>query len=420
MDEALKNEPKRLDLDNQPKSEGPYKDMGELRRPDDEACGFDILENFERFNQANDIYTRGQWDPRIRSEKVLNWFRGMFTPGLGAKKSDGYTVKDFALRNAGWMSTNIIIQRTRKDDRADGFLDSIEEFAPPYKDKYKVESPQEMADEIKHVCKIFGADAAGITAYDPRWHYTNSFSAKMMVEKEYGIPDDLPNVIVVLTEMSYEAVRSYPSATAGVAVGNGYSHDCNMTLTIASYIQNLGYRAVATVNDTSQGIPYAIQAGLGEYARSGLLIHPEFGPRTRIGRIHTDLPLTHDKPINFGVRDFCEVCNRCSDNCPPGAIPEGPPQEEIISQSNIVGIRKWTVEAEKCFKFWVNQGTECGVCMRICPYNKGRDTALARTYYNLWKKLANSPFRKLALWLDIKLGYGTRLKPKEWWARRRL
>ena len=220
--------------------------------------------------------------------------------------------------------------------------------------------------------------------------------------------------------MSYESVRAYPSATAGVAVGNGYSHDCNMTLTIASYIQNLGYRAVATVNDTSQGIPYAIQAGLGEYARSGLLIHPEFGPRTRIGRIHTDLPLDHDEPINFGVRDFCEVCNRCSDNCPPGAIPEGPPQEEIISQSNIVGIRKWTVEAEKCFKFWVNQGTECGVCMRICPYNKGRETALARLYYDLWKKLANSPLRKLALWLDIKLGYGKRLKPKDWWAQRRL
>jgi epoxyqueuosine reductase QueG len=101
-----------------------------------------------------------------------------------------------------------------------------------------------------------------------------------------------------------------------------------------------------------------------------LLINPKFGPRMRIGRIHTDLPLNHDKPIRFGVREFCEICRRCSDGCPPKAIPAGPPREEIINQSNIVGIRKWTVDAEKCFQFWVNQGTECGICMRDCPYNK--------------------------------------------------
>ena len=90
MNQYPSNEPVRLTQENQPSSEGPYSDIGELHRDDDEFCGIEILENFERFNQANDIYTRGQWDSRIRSEKVLDWFKGMFRPGIGVKKSEGY------------------------------------------------------------------------------------------------------------------------------------------------------------------------------------------------------------------------------------------------------------------------------------------------------------------------------------------
>ena len=88
LSQVLRNDPVRLTLDNQPSSEGRYGDIGELHRDDDGICGIEILENFERFNQANDIYTRGQWDPRIRSEKVINWFKGMFTPGMRTKETD--------------------------------------------------------------------------------------------------------------------------------------------------------------------------------------------------------------------------------------------------------------------------------------------------------------------------------------------
>ena len=415
LDQIPKNDSIRLTLDNQPSKEGKYSDIGEAHREDDEFCGFEILDNFERFNQSNDIYTRGQWDSQIRSDKVLNWFRGMFTPGIGVKKSEGYSARDFALKNAGWMATNLIIQRNRDADRTDGFLDYIKEFCPPAQEKMEIESVEQMTAEVKHACRTFGASDVGITAYDPRWHYTKNFSAKTLTEKDYGIPEDLPNVIVVLTEMDHDAIRTYPSATAGVAVGAGYSQDCAMTLSIATFIQNMGYRAIASVNDTSQAIPYAIQAGLGEYARNGLLIHPKIGPRARIGRIHTDLPLDHDKPIQFGVREFCQVCRRCSDSCPPKAIPDGSPQDKIINQSNFVGIRKWTVDAEKCFKFWVNQGTECGICIRECPYNKDPANHLIRLYHQMWLKLAASPFKKLALWLDIKLGFGTRLRPNVYW-----
>ena len=341
-----------LGPDVQPRGEGPYKNIGSLKHPKDEACGFDITEQFERFNQANDIYTRGQWDPRIRSEKVINWFKGMFTPGIGARAASGYTIRDFALRNAGWMGANLTIQRSLAQGRVDGFLDHIRPYSPPNPNKVAIGTASEMTEEIKRVSRLFGADGVGVTAYDPRWHYTNSFSTKELCEKPYAIPGDLPNVIVIVTSMHYDAIQSYPSATAGVAVGHGYSRDCELVQTIATYILNLGYRAIACVNDTSQAIPYAIQAGLGEYGRNGLLITKDFGPRVRIGRIHTDLPLDHDQPLRFGVREFCDTtCRRCAEACPPQAISYGDPTDEVPNQSVTVGIRKWQVDPEKCFRF---------------------------------------------------------------------
>ena len=60
--------PERLTIDHQPVTEGPYRLKGQHRRPDDAACGFEVTEDFERFHQANDIYSRAQWDSRIRSE----------------------------------------------------------------------------------------------------------------------------------------------------------------------------------------------------------------------------------------------------------------------------------------------------------------------------------------------------------------
>jgi reductive dehalogenase len=408
----------RLTIENQPKTEGPYRLKGEVRQPLDAECGFEVLDDFERFHQANDIYSRAQWDERVRSKKAIDWFKGMFVPGLGVRKAEGYGVKDFALRNAGWMGTNLVIQRSLDRDRVDAFGDYIQPFSAPNPQRIEVGDPAEMAEEIKRVCRLFGADGVGIAAYDPRWHFTNNFSIKTLTEKPYGIPEDLPNVIVIVTSMHYDAVRCYPSATAGVAVGHGYTKDCELVQTIATYILNLGYRAVASVNDTSQAIPYAVQAGLGEYGRNGLLITKDFGPRVRIGRIHTDLPLARDKPIGFGVRAFCDTtCRRCAESCPPKAISHGAPTETVPTQSQTKGIRKWQVNPERCFKFWANQGTECGICMRVCPYNKDISRWWQRLYYRFWQRLAASPLKRAALWLDVTLGYGKRMKPGEYWRR---
>ena len=202
-----------------------------------------------------------------------------------------------------------------------------------------------------------------------------------------------------------------PSALSGTATGVGYSHDTLVLLGLAQYVRNLGYRAVATMNDTALAIPLAIKAGLGEYGRHGLLITEEFGPRVRIGKIFTDLPLEPDRPKTFGVQAFCDLCRRCSDACPVKAIPTGPPSEEIYNRSNIVGVKKWTVDAEPCFRFWANQNSDCSICVRVCPYNRDFSKSAARA----WRWLAGTPLRRLALWLVDQFAPGQRVDPGDWW-----
>ena len=137
----------------------------------------------------------------------------------------------------------------------------------------------------------------------------------------------------------------------------------------------------------------------------------EFGPRVRIGKVFTDMPLAHDRPVRFGVREVCDICRACTDGCPAKAIAGGEPSTLVHNRSNIQGIRKWTTDAEKCFRFWANQNTDCSICVRVCPYNRD----FSEWWSRAWRWLAGTRLRRLALWLDRVGGRGKRLRPSLWW-----
>jgi reductive dehalogenase len=380
----------------------------------DKAAGFDIQEDFERFNQKSEVFRRSWWDERIQSEKARLFYTTYREPLKTFRKADGFTQKDYALRNASWHVSDLFTELKEDEDRREGFNDEFSLYRGVAPEKIDLGTPEEAAAEIKHVATTFGADLVGITWFDERWMYVNKFSDMSQREKPQEIPEGMTSVIVTAQSMDHDLIRTVPSALSGAATGHGYSRDAMVVISLAQYIQNLGYRAVASMNDTSLAIPTAIQAGLGEYGRLGLLITKEFGPRIRLGKVFTDLPLTHDAPIRFGVKEFCEVCRRCSDSCPVKAVPSGDPSAKRHNESNIVGVSKWSVDGEKCFGYWTAQNTDCSICVRVCPYNK--DYSKWWTRVGRW--LAGTPLRRLMLWLDVRLGYGKRLAPREWWARR--
>ena len=378
----------------------------------DRAAGFDIQEDFERFNQKSDVFRRSWWDDRIRNEKARLFYATYREPLKTFRKADGFTQKDYALRNASWHVSDLFTELKEDEDRREGFSDEFSLYRGVAPERIETGSPEDAAAEIKQVAKTFGADLVGVTRFDQRWMYAKKFSDMSKKEKPQEIPEGMTSVIVTAQSMDHDLIRTVPSALSGAATGHGYSRDAMVVIALAQYIQNLGYRAVASMNDTSLAIPTAIQAGLGEYGRLGLLITREFGPRVRLGKVFTDMPLAHDVPISFGVKEFCEGCRRCTDSCPVKAIPGGNPSTERHNESNIRGVDKWSVDGEKCFGYWTAQNTDCSICVRVCPYNK--DYTKWRFRVGRW--LAGTALRKFMLWLDVKLGYGKRMAPKSWWA----
>ncbi|MBT3321636.1 MAG: reductive dehalogenase [Anaerolineae bacterium] len=379
----------------------------------DREANFEILENFEAFHQKNEIFRRSQWDERILGEKTERFYASHGAVNEWRKR-DGFTQKDYALRNASWHISDIL-SGVRGNARREGFTDAFslgEDIAP---EKVSFSSSDESAKEIKRVAKLFGAGMVRITEFDERWQYQTRFSDFDGKERSAEITPDLglTHVIVLAVPMSYGLMKTVSSVLGSSAAGLGYSDDATLLVALSQYIRGLGYEAIGSLNDTGLSIPYAVKAGLGEFGRNGLLISKDFGPRVRLGRIYTNLPLAHDRPIDFGVQKFCEICKHCAKFCPSQSIPLGEPTATPLSISNHVGVRKWTVDVESCFAFWTAQNTDCATCIRTCPYNKD--------YRHWWHRavrwLAGTWLRRFVLALDEFFGYGKREKAKLWWTK---
>ena len=48
--------------------------------------------------------------------------------------------------------------------------------------------------------------------------------------------------------------------------------------------------------------------------------------------------------------------------CPTRSIPFG-------DKTETRGVRKWQLDDRACFEFWQKVCTDCGICMRDCPYS---------------------------------------------------
>ncbi|MFQ5751705.1 MAG: reductive dehalogenase domain-containing protein [bacterium] len=370
-------------------------------KPIDRETGFVILDTFKRFNQKDDIFCRFNWDATLRSKDSDDFYKGYDMPFARARRVDGFSQKDYALRNAAWHISNVIRDLKRQSqDRKEGFLDAFTTHVEGWPEPYAFVSKEAATKNIKKAAKFFGADVVGICEYDERWVYTARYSEKTQSEKPIDIPADLPYIILIGVEMDEDLTATAPSALSGSATGFGYTRDTVTLVSLAQYICNLGYRAYATMNDSALAIPLAVQAGLGEVGRHSMLIAPEFGPRLRLGKIFTDIPLAADKPKRFGIQEFCDVCQKCAKACPTKAITFADKSNKVYSRSNIQGVSKWTTHAEKCFNFWVSQNSDCSICIRV------------------WRRLAATPLRRLMLWVNDLLKFGRRKKASWWWEKK--
>lgn len=309
-----------------------------------------------RFSRKNIIFDRVTWDStwegykRRYDEKVLD---------IISEGKSGYSRPDFALAYASWIV---------HDAFEGGFSwKKIKSYRNPVatigidwtKTKYEINDPRKMSSYIKRVARLFGVSLLGVCKLNRDWVYA-----------DVEVPMKFRNVIVMAAEMDADEIATSPAAPAAAATGVGYSKMAFMLALMSEFIRNLGYDALQCGNDTALSIPLAIDAGLGELGRNGLLITPQYGSRVRLCKIITDLPLKPDRPIEFGVKAFCKKCKLCAKNCEAHAISmDDEPSFEIACKSNNPGASKWYVNVEQCYIYWCENGIDCSTCIKVCPYN---------------------------------------------------
>ncbi len=365
-----------------------------------------VMSGYRRFEQKYDMFDRPYWDPEKKPTKV---FYDGFRMDKANIKGGGHSQESFALRNAGW---HVSLMALASGDYA-GHVDPFNWSRPGCSEKIHVNDLNEMARRIKRAAMFLGASKVGIAPLDRRWVYSHRFRRNTLKSEALEIPEAFKYAIVILSEMDYDTVHTYPSALGGAASGLGYSKEAFVSTSLAQFISNLGYQAIASMNDTALGIPMAIDAGLGQLGRHGLLITPWFGPRVRISKVFTDLPLSVDHPFDFGIPRFCEDCKKCVRDCPSHSISDDSPTTKGPSEANNKGVVKWYINAEKCFEFWAKNGSECGNCIRVCPWNKDFSHGLHRM--TRWFITHVPAMNRLMVLMDGWFGYGKRVSPEQWW-----
>ena len=320
----------------------------------------------ELFDQKNEMFKRVRWEPELRD--AGGSYYGVVTP----QDRPGFRHEDIAFRNAAWyMEMGFARGVIENNFGLYSWEDTLYQASVlPMDPPFDSETPEYNTRMIKKVAKFFGADMVGICKLDRRWIYTKGYELVKRFEYEIDIPDEYEYVINIALAMDYEHYKYTPTFIAGAATGFGYSKMAFTAGLVSQFLNQLGYKSIPAGNDTAMSIPYAIQAGLGELGRNGMLITPKYGPRVRLCKVFTNLPLVCDEPIEFGVAEFCAVCKKCADNCPVQAIPYGERTVEPVNKSNAGGSLKWYLNLEKCFKFWAKNTVDCGNCIRVCPFNK--------------------------------------------------
>ena len=223
--------------------------------------------------------------------------------------------------------------------------------------------PVAMTREIKEALTNLGADEVGVARLNPMHVYSHVGRGP----ETWGGPieNNHKYVIAFTLEMDYAQIEQAPRLAVTEETVRQYYNAALTAIAVAETIRERGYPARAHISESNYQVimpAVARDAGLGELGRNGYLISPRFGTRIRLGAVTTDLPLVTDRPIAFGVQEFCEICKKCAVNCPSRAIPLG-------DRVDVRGLPKWQLDVERCITYWRLAGTDCGLCMKVCPFS---------------------------------------------------
>lgn len=224
------------------------------------------------------------------------------------------------------------------------------------------DDPHLLSRHIKKYAYFLGAEQVGICRVPKRVIYRDG-------PKGEPLECDYPYAVVFLMRKDPATL----AATHGDEWVDGpaswilYQRLAVVSVTLARYIRNLGYRARGSyMTNYSTLMPrLVVEAGLGEFSRMGIAVNPFIGATFKAACVLCDLPLEPDKPIDFGLQDYCANCGICARQCMSGAIPTG----EKVEHN---GYRSWVIDGKRCALYCVSHphGDICQRCTKVCPFHR--------------------------------------------------
>lgn len=266
-------------------------------------------------------------------------------------------------------------------------------------------TPQQASELVKATSYFLGVDAVGISRC-PDWAWYSHDAKGDVIDP----PHD--QAISMIIDQGYSTMEG-SSGDDWIAVSQSMRAYLRFSLlggVLAKQLRNLGYSAKAhsVMDGEVLQPPLLLLSGLGEVSRIGeVVLNPFLGPRLKSGAVTTNLPMEHDKPIDFGLQRFCESCNKCARECPSGAITAGP-------KLMFNGYEIWKSDSQKCATYRLSTpgGAMCGRCMKTCPWNL---EGLFKEKPFRWAAMNIPGAAPLLARLDDAVGNGELNPIKKWW-----
>jgi len=272
---------------------------------------------------------------------------------------------------------------------------------------------EENTKALKALCHYMGAAITGICEIpDYCWYSHDKRGQPIDPYHKYAL--------TVLIDQGHETVlgASGNDWISGAQSMRSYLRGAEIVGVVAAMLREMGHpaRAHSSLDSHVLHVPLVLLSGLGEQSRIGeSALNPFLGMRFKTAVLTTDIPLVPDRPIDFGLQQFCGSCLKCARECPSQAIPYG---DKVMFN----GYETWKPDTERCTSYRATnlKGSSCGRCIHICPLTK--DTTLDGPILHqlgswlgvhaMWLKPVLQP---IAIWLDDFLGYGNPIDAKKWW-----
>lgn len=192
---------------------------------------------------------------------------------------------------------------------------------------------------------------------------------KNLSELKYAV-----SVAVKLPDAVLKTIENKPTIAYFHEYRSANAYLDNCIFKIARFIEKQGFLSFPI--GASQSLPEsdyealfshkhaARLAGLGFIGKSGLFINPKYGSKIRLATVLTSMPLAPETEI---IENGCGGCDNCVKSCPAGAI------SGKIYTPNMK--REEFFLADKCSHHMktykdIGRGAVCGICIKVCPYNK--------------------------------------------------